>query len=106
MKIATFNVNNVNRRLPNILSWLKDAAPDVACLQELKAEDTAFPHAAFEEAGYHAAWKGEKRWNGVAILARQRPIITRRTLAGDETDQQARYIEAAVQGLLVVCIYL
>jgi len=106
VKIATFNVNNVNRRLPNIVEWLKQSAPDVVCLQELNAEDAAFPEAAFASAGYHAVWKGEKRWNGVAILARDKPIITRRDLPGDETDKQSRYIEAAVQGVIIAWIYL
>jgi exodeoxyribonuclease-3 len=106
VKIATFNVNDVNRRLPNMLSWLRESAPDIVCLQELKAEDGAFPEAALQEAGYRSVWKGEKRWNGVAILARELPIITRRSLPGDDTDRQSRYIEAAVQGLLIVCIYL
>ena len=78
MKIATFNVNNVNKRLANLLSWLGKARPDVACLQELKATDAGFPIAAIEKAGYGAVWRGEKSWNGVAILARaSEPVLTR-----------------------------
>ena len=107
MKIATFNINNVNRRLPNLLRWLHDARPDVVCLQELKSADKDFPVAAIEHAGYGASWRGQKTWNGVAILARKaEPIVTRETLPGDPGDTQSRYIEAAVNGVLIGCIYL
>ena len=107
MKIATFNINNVNRRLPNLLAWLGHAAPDVVCLQELKASDAAFPAAALEEAGYGAVWRGQRTWNGVAILARNRePVLTRDELPGDPDDRQSRYIEAAVSGVLIASIYL
>jgi exodeoxyribonuclease III len=107
MKIATFNINNVNRRLPNLLQWLKAARPDIACLQELKAADAEFPVDAIREAGYRAVWRGQKTWNGVAILARgKEPILTRTALPGDAEDTQSRYIEAAIDGVLVGCIYL
>ena len=107
MRIATFNINNVNKRLANLLDWLETARPDVVCLQELKAEDRAFPIAALEAAGYGAVWRGQRTWNGVAILARgATPVITRRALPGDPADDQARYIEAAVNGILVASIYL
>jgi exodeoxyribonuclease III len=107
VKIATFNINNVNRRLPNLLAWLDAAKPDAVCLQELKAEDSAFPEAALQDAGYHAVWQGQRTWNGVAILARgKEPVQTRRALPGDLSDEQARYIEAAVDGVLIACIYL
>ncbi len=107
MKIATFNINNVNRRLPNLLQWLKTAKPDIVCLQELKAADKEFPAAALRKAGYHAVWNGQKTWNGVAILARNAdPVLTREALPGDPDDDQSRYIEAAVKGILVGCIYL
>ena len=107
MRIATFNINNVNRRLPNLLAWLEAEQPDVVCLQELKAEDRAFPIAAIEAAGYGAVWRGQRTWNGVAILARgATPVITRRALPGDPSDPQARYIEAAVNGVLIASIYL
>jgi exodeoxyribonuclease III len=107
MRIATFNINNVNKRLPNLLDWLATETPDVVCLQELKAEDRAFPIAAIEAAGYGAVWRGQRTWNGVAILARgATPVITRRALPGDPSDDQARYIEAAVSGILVSSIYL
>ena len=107
MKIATFNINNVNRRLPNLLAWLHQAQPDVACLQELKAANAAFPAAALRDAGYGAVWQGQKSWNGVAILARDAdPVLTRTALPGDPTDTQSRYIEAAVQGVLIGCLYL
>ena len=107
MRIATFNVNDVNKRLDNLLAWLRDAKPDAVCLQELKARDEAFPIAAIRAAGYGAVWRGEHRWNGVAILARgAEPVLTRRTLPDDPADKQARYIEAAVAGVLIGCLYL
>lgn len=107
MKIATFNINNINSRLPNLLQWLEAAKPDIACLQELKCVDAAFPIDAMRKAGYHAVWRGEKTWNGVAILSRKaEPIVTRTALPGDNADSQARYIEAAVNGILVACLYL
>jgi exodeoxyribonuclease III len=107
MKIATFNINNIKRRLPNLLEWLRTTVPDVVCLQELKATDAEFPVAALRDAGYAAVWRGEKSWNGVAILARDRtPVLTRDALPGDAGDKQARYIEAAVNGVLIGCIYL
>ncbi|WP_336980569.1 exodeoxyribonuclease III [Brevundimonas nasdae] len=107
MRLATFNINGVNRRLPNLLAWLEQAQPDVVCLQELKATDSQFPNAEIKAAGYDAAWVGEQRWNGVAILSRiGEPVVTRRRLPGDAEDLQARYIEAAVNGVLVGCLYL
>ena len=107
MKIATFNINNINKRLDNLLAWLAKAKPDVVCLQELKAEQRAFPARALEDLGYQAVWQGERSWNGVAILARNRePVLTRSTLPDDPHDSQARYIEAAVNGILIACLYL
>jgi exodeoxyribonuclease III len=107
MKIATFNINNVNRRLPNLLRWLRTAKPDVVSLQELKAADTEFPLPAIEKAGYGAVWHGQKTWNGVAILARKtEPVLIRTALPGDRTDDEARYIEAAVKGVIVTSLYL
>ena len=97
MKIATFNVNGVNGRLPILLRWLAEAEPDVVCLQELKAAQEKFPEAAIREAGYGAISHGQKSWNGVAILARDaEPVQTRRGLPGDAEDTHSRYIEAAV----------
>lgn len=107
MKIATFNINNVNRRLPALLAWLDRARPDTVCLQELKASDSDFPAAALAAAGYGAVWRGQKTWNGVAILARgATPVLIRNTLPGDPADAQSRYIEAAVAGVAVASIYL
>src|SRR4029079_5559316 len=106
MKIATFNINNINKRLANLLEWLRAARPDVVCLQELKAQDAEFPKTAIADAGYGAAWKGQKSWNGVAILARDcEPIVTRTELPGDDEDRQSRYIEAAVKGGLITSLY-
>lgn len=106
MKIATYNINNINRRLDNLLSWISRAEPDVVCLQELKAETRNFPRAGIEAIGYHAVWQGERSWNGVAILSKKEPVITARRLQGDDSDPQARYIEAAIEGIVVGCIYL
>jgi len=107
MKIATFNVNGVNGRLPVLMRWLAEAKPDVACLQELKAPDEKFPEPAIRQAGYRAVWHGQKGWNGVAILARDRtPMETRRGLPGDADDAHSRYIEAAVEGVLISCLYM
>jgi exodeoxyribonuclease III len=107
MKIASFNINNINRRLPNLLAWLKSAKPDILCLQEIKCTDAEFPTAALKKAGYSAVWRGQKTWNGVAILSRRsQPVLTRSALPGDAADDQARYIEAAVDGILIGCLYL
>jgi exodeoxyribonuclease III len=105
MKIATFNINNVRRRLPNLLNWLREANPDVVCLQELKAADAEFPAEAIREAGYEAIWRGQKTWNGVAILSKWKPIKTLSELPGDLADTQRRYIEAAVNGIIVASLY-
>src|SRR5262245_5832859 len=106
MKIATFNINNVNKRLANLLAWLREAEPDVVCLQELKATDAEFPRAAIEREGYQAVWRGQKSWNGVAILARgATPIVTQTTLPGDAADSQSRYLEAAVRGVIIASLY-
>jgi len=107
VKIATFNINNVNKRRENLLAWLAKTEPDVVCLQELKAEQEAFPVTALRALGYHAVWQGERSWNGVAILARgYDPVLTRTCLPGNPEDSQARYIEAAVNGVLIASIYL
>lgn len=107
VKIATFNVNGVNGRIDLLVEWLAESEPDVACLQELKSPDEKFPVRAIERAGYGAIWHGQSRWNGVAILARGcEPVETRRGLPGDPDDSHSRYIEAAVQGVLIGCLYL
>ena len=106
MKLATFNINGINRRLPNLLAWLAEAKPDVVCLQELKATDRQFPRTAIADAGYGAAFVGQSAWNGVAILARgHAPIVTQTEVPGDPEDEQARYIEAAVNGIVIACLY-
>jgi exodeoxyribonuclease-3 len=97
VKVATFNINNIDKRLDNLLAWLAKAEPDVVSLQELKVETL----------GYEAVWQGERSWNGVAILARNHvPVLTCTSLPGNSEDHQARYIEAAVQGVLITSIYL
>jgi exodeoxyribonuclease-3 len=107
LRIATFNVNGLRARLPNLLQWLKREQPDIACLQELKSVDSAFPAAELEAAGYGAIWHGQASWNGVAILARDaQPLESRRGLPGDPDDKHSRYLEAAVHGVLVGCLYL
>ena len=107
LKIATYNINGVRSRLPALLAWLEREQPDIACLQELKAPDDAFPVEAIEAAGYGAIWQGQTSWNGVAILARGMvPLESRRGLPGDPSDTQSRYIEAAAHGVIVGCLYL
>jgi exodeoxyribonuclease-3 len=107
MKIATYNVNSVNARLPVLLRWLAETQPDVACLQELKAAQEKFPADALREAGYHAIWHGQKAWNGVTILARSgKPVETGRGLTGDPDDVHSRYLEGTVDGVRVGCLYL
>ncbi|HSN21725.1 MAG TPA: exodeoxyribonuclease III [Usitatibacter sp.] len=107
MKIATFNVNGVNGRLPRLLEWLAESNPDVACLQEIKTSDDRFPGAALENAGYRAIWHGQRAHHGVAILARgAKPEEIRRGLPGDPGDREARYLEAEVGGLVVASVYL
>jgi exodeoxyribonuclease III len=107
LKIATFNINNINRRLPNLLGWLRSAKPGVVCLQELKSTDEEFPSAALHDAGYQAIWRGQRTYNGVAILANiGEPHLTRNALPGDGADTQSRYLEAAVRGVLIASIYL
>ncbi|TLV02244.1 exodeoxyribonuclease III [Dyadobacter luticola] len=107
MKIATYNINGVNGRLPVLLRWLGEARPDVVCLQELKAPQEKFPEQAFTDAGYNAIWHGQKSWNGVAILTRGLEMQeVRNTLPGDEEDLHSRYIEAIVNNVLIGCLYL
>jgi exodeoxyribonuclease-3 len=107
MKIATYNVNGINGRLPVLLRWLEEAKPDVVCLQELKAPQEKFPETAIRDAGYGAIWQGQKSWNGVAILARgKEPLETRRGLPGDPDDSQSRYIEAEINGIIIGGLYL
>jgi len=107
MKIATFNVNGIRSRLPNLLEWLERETPDIVCLQELKASDDAFPMLAIRAAGYEAIWHGQKSWNGVAILGRGiTPVETRRGLPEGADDTHCRYLEATVNGVLVGCLYL
>jgi exodeoxyribonuclease-3 len=107
VKIATYNVNGINGRLNVMLRWLDEGQPDIVCLQELKAPSNKFPRKELERAGYGAIWHGQKSWNGVAILARgQEPLETRRGLPGGEHDDQSRYIEAVIDGMVVGCLYL
>lgn len=107
MKIATYNVNGVNGRLPVLLRWLEESSPDIVCLQELKAPQEKFPEEAIADAGYEAIWHGQKSWNGVAVLSRVGvPQELRRVLPGDPEDEHSRYIEAKISGITVACLYL
>jgi exodeoxyribonuclease III len=107
MKIATYNVNGINGRLPVLLRWLEEKQPDVVCLQELKSPDDKIPRIAIEAAGYRGIYHGQKSWNGVAVLARTENVVELgRTLPGDPEDVQSRYIECKIDGLTLVCLYL
>ncbi|MGV8932937.1 MAG: exodeoxyribonuclease III [Luteimonas sp.] len=107
LKLATYNVNGIAARLPHLLEWLQEAQPDIVALQELKASDDAFPVGALEDAGYGAIWQGQRSWNGVALLGRGIvPVESRRGLPDDATDDQSRYIEAAIHGIVVGGLYL
>lgn len=107
VKVATYNINGINRRLSHLIAWLKNSEPDIVCLQELKADQNAFPWQAIKKAGYRSAWKGQRTWNGVAILSRRHEIyVTRDRLPGDPTDIESRYLEAAINGIVIGCIYL
>jgi len=106
MLIATFNVNSIKARLPRVLEWLDDAKPDVALLQEIKSEDETFPRLEIEERGYHVETHGQKTYNGVAILSKSPVMDVVRGLPGDDSDEQARYIEGTVNGVRVASIYL
>lgn len=107
MRIATYNVNGINARLPVLLRWLSETRPDMVCLQELKAPEEKIPMKAIEDAGYHALWHGQKSWNGVAILTRhEQAVEIRRVLPGDPADEQSRYIEASIDDMVVGCLYL
>jgi exodeoxyribonuclease-3 len=107
MKIATYNVNSVNARLPILSRWLSETSPDIVCLQELKAQQENFPEKAIQDMGYHAIWHGQKSWNGVAILSKSTDITEiRRVLPGDPEDTHSRYIEASINDIIIGCLYL
>ena len=107
MRVATYNVNGVNGRLPRLIEWLRETAPDVVCLQELKTDDTKFPAAALKDAGYGAIWHGQRAHHGVAILAKgELPRELRRGLPGEPDDKHTRYLEAEAKGIIVASIYL
>lgn len=107
MKIASFNVNGVNGRLPRLLEWLEESRPDVACLQEIKTSDERFPAQKLRAAGYEAIWHGQKSHHGVAVLARGRvPREIRRGLPGNEADVRTRYLESEVDGLVISSVYV
>jgi exodeoxyribonuclease III len=107
VKVATYNVNGINGRLNVLLQWLEEAEPDVVVLQELKAPDARFPVKEIEKSGYGAVWHGQKSWNGVAIIARgQQPLLTRKGLPAEPEDEQSRYIEAVIDGMVVGGLYL
>lgn len=107
LAIATYNINNIRRRLGNLLAWLTHAGPDIVCLQELKCLDREFPETEIRNAGYGVVWRGQRTWNGVAILCKGAgPVLIRDELPGDPDDKQSRYIEAAVGGIVIACLYL
>lgn len=106
IKIASWNVNSIRARLPNVLEWLDSAKPDILMMQELKVEEEQFPAEEFEKRGYHCTVNGQKSWNGVAILSKEKPTDILKNLPGDKNDDQARYLEAEIGGIRYCCIYL
>ena len=107
MRIATYNVNSINARLPILLRWLGETSPDIVCLQELKAPQEKFPEGPIRDIGYGVVWHGQKSWNGVAILSKGAdPVEVTRALPGDPDDLHSRYLEANTHGLTVGCLYL
>ena len=107
VKLATYNINGIRSRLPRLIDWLNRESPDIVCLQELKAVDSYFPVDAVRSIGYDALWSGQKSWNGVAILAKgAQPVLIRRGLPGNDADPQSRFLQAAVDGIVVACLYL
>ncbi|WP_313514033.1 exodeoxyribonuclease III [Sphingobacterium sp.] len=106
MKIATYNINGINGRLPVLLRWLKEESPDIVCLQELKAPQERFPLKAVKDAGYQAIWHGEKSWNGVAVLSRFEIVEVTRELPGEKEDGHSRYLEVIINQVLICCLYL
>jgi len=107
LKVATYNVNGVNGRLPRLLEWLAEAAPDIVCLQELKTDDSKFPAQALHDAGYGAIWHGQRAHHGVAVLTKgEPPVERRRGIPGNLQDSQTRYLEVETKGLIVASVYL
>lgn len=107
MKIATYNVNGINGRLPVLLKWLQESQPDIVCLQELKAPQEKFPETEILDAGYHSVWLGQKSWNGVAVLSKsEKPVISRNDLPGEDEVEASRYLEVKIKDLIIACIYL
>ncbi|WP_293952732.1 MULTISPECIES: exodeoxyribonuclease III [unclassified Sphingobacterium] len=106
MKIATYNINGINARLPVLLRWLAEESPDVVCLQELKSAQERFPLKEISDLGYHAIWHGQKSWNGVAVLSKYEIEEITRVLPGDPEDNQSRYLEVIIQNVVICCIYL
>jgi len=106
VKIAAWNVNSIRARLPNVVGWLKAAQPDVVLLQEIKTAEESFPAAEIEDLGYNLAIRGQKTYNGVAILSKAPIDVTLRALPGDDADEEARYLEAFTGGLTVASVYV
>ncbi len=107
MKIVSYNVNGIKARLPRLIEYLTEQAPDIVCLQELKSAEDGLPRVEIEAAGYHGVWHGQKGFNGVAILARgEAPVERQRGLHGEDEDEHSRYIEAEIGGVIVASIYL
>ena len=106
MKIATFNVNSIRRRLPIALEWLEKHSPDVLCLQETKVKDTDFPVAAFEEAGYHVTFRGMAGYNGVATISRTKPEHVMHGFEEGPDSEDVRLVRTVVNGITIINTYV
>ena len=106
MKIATWNVNSVNARLPHLLKWLASAEPDVVCLQETKCVDESFPYQELHDLGYYSAFYGQRSYNGVAIISKHEPKDVIKGLPDDDEESQKRLIAATINGVRIVDVYV
>ena len=106
MKIATWNVNSINVRMPQLAAWLKAADPDVVCVQETKCVDESFPYQELHDLGYYSAFYGQRSYNGVAIISKEEPKDVVKGLPNDDEESQKRLIAATINGVRIVDVYI